>query len=83
MCRACAFEEAGEYWLECKVDDIPVMMRRIFIVKKEAKAPGRRLMALYKFKVANSAGKVQELLIEGDNQTDATPAAESARRGAD
>ena len=29
-------------------------------------------MALYKFKVANSAGKVQELLIEGDNQTDAT-----------
>jgi len=33
------FEEAGEYWLECKVDDIPVMMRRIFIVKKEAKAP--------------------------------------------
>lgn len=29
-------------------------------------------MALYKFKVANAAGKVQERLIEGDNQADAT-----------
>lgn len=31
------FEQAGEYWLECKVDDIPVMMRRIFVVQKDPK----------------------------------------------
>ncbi len=29
-------------------------------------------MPLYKFKISNSAGKIQELLIEGDNQADAT-----------
>lgn len=31
------FQEEGEYWLECVVDEVPVMMRRIFIAKREPK----------------------------------------------
>jgi hypothetical protein len=29
------FIHEGEHWLECKVEEVPVMMRRIFIVKRE------------------------------------------------
>ena len=37
------FREEGEYWLEFKVDGVPVMMRRVFIVMKKKepkKKPG-------------------------------------------
>ena len=39
------FREEGEYWLEFKVDGVPVMMRRVFIVMKEkeqTKKPGSK-----------------------------------------
>jgi hypothetical protein len=31
------FRNAGEHWLEFRVDEVPVMMRRIFIMKQEQK----------------------------------------------
>jgi hypothetical protein len=32
------FRNEGEYWVEFKVDEVPVMMRRIFIVLKQTKS---------------------------------------------
>jgi len=34
------FEEAGEYWLEFCIDDVPVMMRRLFL--EPTPPPGNR-----------------------------------------
>ncbi len=36
--RGACFRNEGEHWLEFKVDEVPVMMRRIVIVKQEKKA---------------------------------------------
>jgi hypothetical protein len=29
------FRNTGEYWLEFRIDNVPVMMRRIFIIQQE------------------------------------------------
>ena len=31
------FDHPGEYWLECRVDEVPVMIRRLVIVKAQRK----------------------------------------------
>ena len=35
------FTEPGHYWLECLVDEVPVMMRRITVTKPEKKSKGK------------------------------------------
>ena len=35
------FETPGDYWVELLVDDVPVMMRRLFIEKLEGPPPGQ------------------------------------------
>lgn len=35
------FEEPGEYWVELQIDDVPMMMRRLFIEEAPQRPPGQ------------------------------------------